>query len=121
MSVSTTQELECPDCGSVMELRENRRGGFFYGCIEYPSCAGTRPAYSDGTPVLDPNPTTLRARAMAALALQRLWRSGAMTRKAAHRWMRTVMRLPAERCYVARFTERECEQFVELVERELRI
>lgn len=38
----------CPDCGSPMALKVNRRGynpgSTFYGCVGYPNCKGTRPA-----------------------------------------------------------------------------
>jgi len=37
---------ECPDCGSTMVLRTNRKTltlEQFWGCSHYPSCTGTRP------------------------------------------------------------------------------
>jgi DNA topoisomerase-1 len=36
----------CPECGSVMKLREKRfrGGGYFLGCSKYPKCKGTREA-----------------------------------------------------------------------------
>src|SRR5215471_4123135 len=37
------QDYECPDCGSKMIQRKNRKdGNIFYGCVKYPDCKGTR-------------------------------------------------------------------------------
>lgn len=33
----------CPDCGSPMVERKSKRGPF-YGCSDFPTCRGTRPA-----------------------------------------------------------------------------
>ena len=36
---------DCPQCGTVMVKRNNRRtGDAFWGCPKYPGCRGTRPA-----------------------------------------------------------------------------
>lgn len=38
-----TDDYECPDCGSPMQLRTNHRTKQpFYGCSNYPECTGTR-------------------------------------------------------------------------------
>ena len=38
-----TDNPTCPECASPMVLRVNSRTGEeFYGCLNYPSCRGTR-------------------------------------------------------------------------------
>jgi len=37
----STENLECPECGSDMQMRYGRFGPF-YGCTQYPKCKGTR-------------------------------------------------------------------------------
>ena len=37
-------EPECPECGSEMVIRKNRKTGRqFYGCPLFPQCDGTMP------------------------------------------------------------------------------
>ena len=31
----------CPKCGSPMEKRKGRNGGFFWGCSNFPNCRAT--------------------------------------------------------------------------------
>ncbi|MFT3670614.1 helix-hairpin-helix domain-containing protein [Aestuariivirga sp.] len=42
-SIPATSAPSCPNCGSRMVRRTNRRrGNFFWGCSTYPSCKGTK-------------------------------------------------------------------------------
>ena len=34
--------LICPLCTNIMRLKRARKGGWFYGCTEYPACKGYR-------------------------------------------------------------------------------
>ena len=38
----TTVKVSCPLCTSFMQLRHAGRGGYFYGCSEWPACKGQR-------------------------------------------------------------------------------
>jgi len=38
-------DLECPDCGGAMELKQPKQGQSwkpFYGCLSFPKCRGAR-------------------------------------------------------------------------------
>lgn len=46
----------CPECGSVMVLRQPKEGQdweAFWGCSKYPRCKGTRQIDENGLPETD--------------------------------------------------------------------
>ena len=48
-STQDRQNLQCPACaGPMVEKRNRRNGGKFYGCVTWPACDGTR-QYADPT------------------------------------------------------------------------
>lgn len=41
-------DRECPECGSLLVLRNNKNNGRqFYGCRAYPQCGFTEPIYDE--------------------------------------------------------------------------
>ena len=37
------ENVKCPDCGGPMKSRQNKKTGqYFWGCIKFPECKGTR-------------------------------------------------------------------------------
>ena len=46
--VPTAAPPACPECGSAMQRRSARRGGHFWGCIQYPKCTATRRPHERG-------------------------------------------------------------------------
>lgn len=46
---SAANKVSCPKCGSQMHLKENRNGDFFWSCMTFPRCRGTRDYESDAT------------------------------------------------------------------------
>lgn len=49
--------LTCPDCGGPMTSRKNgATGERFWGCVDYPSCRGTRAG--DGVDEVGPREST---------------------------------------------------------------
>lgn len=39
---ATVERIECPLCNAPMVFKRAMRGGFFYGCSDYPVCCGSR-------------------------------------------------------------------------------
>lgn len=62
---------------------------------------------------------TTQARAEAHAAFDVLWRTGRMSRKRAHRWLRISMNVPEHEAHICRFDVAQCRQLLVLVEREL--
>ncbi len=59
----TEQSIQCPECGSKMIRRTNRKEGTeFYGCSLYPECKGTRPITVDRMDDLDDRMPSDKAR-----------------------------------------------------------
>ncbi len=55
-----------------------------------------------------------RKRQETHIALDRLWKSGLMTRKEAYRWLQTQLGLPEAEAHIARFSEFRCQQVTQL-------
>lgn len=98
-----------------MRLRPGRFGQF-YACINYPDCSGAHGAHPDGSPKGFPgNAATRKARVDAHVAFDRLWNRGAMSRRDAYRWMRTVMSMTKREAHIAKFTEADCRRLIDRV------
>jgi ssDNA-binding Zn-finger/Zn-ribbon topoisomerase 1 len=109
-------DLNCPDCGSPMRLRDSRFGKF-YGCVRFPACKATHGAHADGRPLGIPgNAETKAARTRAHAAFDRLWRSGRMRRNDAYRELQRMMHMTEAQAHIGRFTQEECERLIELLE-----
>lgn len=118
--VAKAHELECPECGSAMRLRESRHG-LFYGCSRYPDCRGTHGAHPDGKPLGVPaTGETKNARIVAHAAFDTLWKpaSARLTRTEAYLWMQSKMGLRGDEAHIGRFTKEQCDRLVELVSKE---
>lgn len=117
--------LTCPECGGLMVLKLgpqtvdwHAKHPVFYGCAAYPACRCTHGAHADGRPLGTPaDAATKRARMAAHEAFDQLWKSRAMSRKEAYRWLRLVMRMTLEQGHIARFTIAECEELIGHVSR----
>lgn len=112
-------KLECPECGGPMRLRSGKYGPW-YGCERYPACNGSHGAHADGTPLCTPaRKDTKRARIAAHTSFDRLWKSGAMSRTAAYRWMRRAMKMTKEEAHIGNMDFEQCVRLMELVEERL--
>jgi ssDNA-binding Zn-finger/Zn-ribbon topoisomerase 1 len=103
-----------------MKLR-NSRYGLFYGCTRYPMCEGTHGAHPDGTPLGTPaTKETRTARIAAHESFDRLWKSKAMSRSAAYRWMRRAMKMTKEEAHIGKMDFDQCTKLMDLVEDRLK-
>ncbi len=114
---SAAHDLECPECGAPMELREGKYGKF-YGCTRFPDCKGAHGAHPDGRPLGTPaDSETKQWRMKAHDAFDALWKSGDMERNEAYDWLCEQMELDREDCHIGKFDKRQCESVVEICER----
>jgi ssDNA-binding Zn-finger/Zn-ribbon topoisomerase 1 len=113
----------CPECGAPMKLRSTGKFTYrngtrrrFWGCTRYPDCKGMHGAHPDGRPVGIPaNAETKRARIRAHAAFDEVWKSGAMDRRAAYRFMQDLMGMTADEAHIGRFTKEQCDTLVERI------
>lgn len=83
-------DLECPDCGAVMALRDDG-WGVRYRCTSG-GCRGAHGAHPDGSPHGVPaDAATRRARSEAHEVFDRTWKIGGLTRSQAYAWMRETV------------------------------
>ena len=110
------QGVKCAECGSSMKLRTSRYG-LFYGCSEYPDCSGTHGAHPDGAPLGTPaTKETKRARIAAHASFDQLWKSGAMSRSAAYRWMQRAMKMTKGQAHIGKMDFDQCIKLMMLVD-----
>jgi len=62
-------EAKCPNCSGSMVPRKSKSGDWFFVCVKYPSCRGTRSIYFDRP---DPFYAVANSGAMIAASLDRL-------------------------------------------------
>lgn len=111
--MGTKTEVICPDCGSLMVLRDGQYGKF-WGCSQFPKCEGAHSAHPDGTPLGIPaNKETKNARIQAHAEFDRLWRNGPLSRRQAYRWLQGLP-LPD---HIAEMSKDECAALIEEVRR----
>lgn len=55
-----------------------------------------------------------RARINAHMALDVIWKFGAMKRSQAYAWLAKEMKLPIERCHIGMFDETQCARVIEI-------
>ncbi len=112
------ENLECPECGAQLILKESRYGKF-YGCETWhdTKCPGSIGAHPDGRPLGRlANQQTKRARQRAHVVFNKLWEVAGLTRKQAYAWMRREMGLSKEEGHIAMFDTAQCEQLIKLLE-----
>lgn len=118
----TEADLDCPDCGAKMTLRQTYKAKFgddpgrklFYGCSRFPECKGSHGAHDCGTPLGIPaNKETKRARIAAHEAFDQLWRGrkARMTRKEAY-W-KLAERMGVKEIHIAECDKEGCERVIE--------
>jgi ssDNA-binding Zn-finger/Zn-ribbon topoisomerase 1 len=107
--------LPCPECGAPLQLKDSKYGKF-YGCSMWRTtgCKGSHSAHKDtGAPMGLPARAAVKAaRVRAHRAFDSLWTGGAMTRKAAYKWLQKAMKLSKRECHIAAFDEAQCEQVI---------
>ena len=116
------RELECPECGAPMVLRETKKYRYndgtprkFYGCCRFPACDGVHGAHQSGEPYGIPaNKETKRARMKAHDSFDALWKHGDMTRKQAYMFLATEMGIAFDDCHIGRFDKDQCKQVVDI-------
>lgn len=110
--------VHCGECSAPMELKRGQYG-LFWGCTAYPLCRGIHGAHqATGAPLGTPaDAATRAARVKAHQALDRLWKSGTMSRAAAYRWLATVLELPPEEAHIAKLDAAQCARVVQAFER----
>jgi ssDNA-binding Zn-finger/Zn-ribbon topoisomerase 1 len=114
--VTAAPTIPCPACGGSLSLKSSRYGPF-YGCSNWPACDQTHGAHPDGKPLGIPaDKATREARIRAHAALDTLWQSGRMKRKAAYRWMQEAMGLGPKEAHIGGFNIEQCERLVSLIE-----
>lgn len=120
-----TPEVTCPECGAPMVLRETEKFRYpngdarrFWGCSRFPACDGIHGAHPDGTPLGIPaDKATKQARITAHAAFDSLWKGGAMSRKAAYRWMQQALAMTEDEAHIGRFTIEQCTRLENAVKR----
>lgn len=116
----TEHDLNCPEpgCGARMVLRPSRFG-LFYGCSKFPSCKGAHGAHSDGSPLGHPaDQETKQLRIKAHNLFDQLWKTGAMRRGEAYRWLQNALSLGSEEAHIGKFTKTQCELLIKILERQ---
>lgn len=112
--------LDCPECGAPMALKwSEKRRNAFYGCSRWDStkCSGTHSAHQEtGAPMGIPgNARTRYARTRAHGALDALWKSGKMSRKATYAWLQKATGLREADAHIASMDEDTALWVVKLV------
>jgi ssDNA-binding Zn-finger/Zn-ribbon topoisomerase 1 len=109
--------IDCPECGSKMTLRQSRFG-IFYGCDDYflNQCKGRVSAKPDGTikiPFI--SYAEKQARFYAKEAFDKLWQSGSFTKQEAFNWLCEEMQCDRSEALISKFTIQQCRELIEKV------
>lgn len=115
-------DLECPECGSNMELRKSRYG-IFYGCQEFETegCKGHISADKEGTPSELPiDQQTKKSQILARENFERLWKYGKMTRQESFSWACFKMKRQRNEFNISTFSIMECDKLIKLINKRLR-
>ena len=116
----TTPQLDCPECGEPMRLKEGHYG-LFYGCTAWQKtgCKGSHGARPNGEPLGIPaDDRTKKMRMAAHNALDPLWNSPEPvfeSRARAYHWMQTVLSMNSDEAHIGRFGIDECKQLIEAI------
>lgn len=110
-------DLECPECGAKMVLRDSRYG-WFYGCSTFPKCPATHGTHPNGEPLGIPaNKETKSWRMKAHFAFDTLWNdpTSTMSRSEAYRWMSETLALDSSDAHISMFGIDRCKQLIEAI------
>ncbi len=112
----------CPYCGSPAELRDSsviygRSYGPAWICASFPKCDSYCGCHKGTTKPLGrlANRELREAKKAAHAAFDRLWKSGAMRRKDAYRWLADNLGISTDACHIGEFDVPLCRRVVELV------
>lgn len=114
----------CPYCGTDAELVTGEqvygadatarvRSVYLWRCEPCDAQVGCRPGTRHALGTLA-NAPLRRMRRMAHEAFDPLWRTGAMDRSNAYRWLATKMSLPDNCAHIGRFDAEQCMKVIEL-------
>ena len=48
-----TPKWPCKKCGSPLDKKQSQKGGFWFGCVNFPACTQTYPEDKEGNPDYD--------------------------------------------------------------------
>jgi len=107
--------MECPECGSLMVLREGKYGKF-YGCTGFPACKATHGAHQDsGEPLGIPaDRETKDLRIAAHDAFDPMWQNGKLGRNEAYEWLAEMLEIPFSECHIGMFDKEMCQKVIEV-------
>lgn len=106
---------KCPECGSIMYLRDSKYGKF-YGCVRYPHCQAIWKSDKDGNPIgtfADKN--TKKWRVIAHCLLDSLWKSGEMARTDAYKWVQKTMNINEKEAHISMFDTHKCKELIKKI------
>jgi DNA-directed RNA polymerase subunit RPC12/RpoP len=113
----------CPYCGERAVLKDSsavygRSYGMIYICWNYPQCDAYVGVHRGSTLPLGTmaNAELREWRKKAHAAFDPLWKSGAMTRVKAYKWMRNQLHLSKDESHVAMFDIERCKALIAAVE-----
>ena len=115
----TEHDLECPDCGARLLLKESG-ARLLYRCERWREngCRGVHGARPNGSPLGIPgDQETRHARKSAHAAFNPLYESCKMSRAEAYIWLQHAMSLSIQDAHIGRFTKQQCDFLIELLER----
>jgi len=111
----TEYDLDCPECGAKMMLKDSRYG-WFYSCTTYPKCRSTHGTHPNGEPLGIPADSKTKSwRMKAHIEFDKLWdeSDAEMTRSEAYRWMIETLALAKDDAHIAKFSINQCRQLIE--------
>lgn len=123
------RKITCQYCGKDAKMVKGleiyphrsdlKHKNFWYckPCGAYVGCHRINPnRQEDGTRPLGElsNQELRRAKIMAHLAFDNLWKSGKMSRKAAYRWLSEKTGIDRASCHIGSFTIENCKKVVEV-------
>jgi ssDNA-binding Zn-finger/Zn-ribbon topoisomerase 1 len=110
-------DLNCPDCGAPMILKQKENGDNYYGCTTE-KCCGYLGCHA-GTTAPVGTPATLEVRYLRYKChkrFDRLWKDGHFTRTGAYKWLATWFRLPPVKAHIGMFDKEDCLRLMKLLD-----
>jgi len=112
---------DCPYCGKPSELvggdaiyphREDLYNKRFYRCAPCKAYVGCHPNTEKPLGRLA-NAELRRAKMDAHKAFDSTWKSGALSRSQAYRWLAESLEIPADECHIGMFDVEACHKVIE--------
>lgn len=111
-------DRSCPECSSIMKIRNGPHGKFF-GCIRFPACRGTR--HIDTLQANTPDPTAgdelKKLRMTGHRKFKEFCEKMNRTKRSAYRTMAKHMKIPMEKAHFGMFNENKCREAIALFDR----